>query len=208
MTVTIDTTWETLPVPEPEPAGQVRATLVGLPPGYLMHNPAAMGASDKTIPSAEEEAERSAYRWPDGALFLPSTHVYSSLCLAGSGLKYRNIPAAKRSSKQLLTAAVRTPVKGYALVDENGEPITSYTIDAQRAVVGKAGVTRARALVPEWRAEILLEVDLGVVGDAVMRVIADALVNAGKLIGVGDFRPGKGGPFGRFTVESFQYRVA
>jgi len=204
----LDTTWETLTIPEPEPAGQVRATLVGLPPGFLQHNPNAMGGTGKTIPSAEEEAERSAYRWADGGLYLPSSHLYSALCNAAGTLKYRNIPTTRFGSRKLVAAAARPLADGFALLDESGEPITTFEIDTQRAIVQKNGILRSRALVPNWRAEVLLEIDLDVIGDAVYKIILDALTQAGRVVGIGDFRPQRGGMYGRFGVESFAYRTA
>ena len=71
--------------------------------------------------------------------------------------------------------------------------------DRRRVVVQRAGVNRVRpAMRAGWRAEFDLMVVLPEYLDRAW--IKDSLDMAGRLIGVGDFRP----TFGRFTVVSFE----
>ena len=210
MTDVLDSTWTTLDLPEPEPAGEVRAVIEGLAPGLLMHNPAlSLGVESKTIPSPEVEAERALYRWGDGSLFLPSTAIYASLCEAGKKLKYRDIPDTKYGSRKLLAAGVRSLADGFALLDVATEqPITTYEVHRLPVRVPTGRILRARPLIPAWRCELTVQFDVSVIGDAILRVIADALVQSGQSVGLLDFRPAKGGPYGRFVVRDFSYRMA
>jgi len=65
--------------------------------------------------------------------------------------------------------------------------------------VGTAKVMRNRPIFPVWSAEFTVEMDASVI-DA--EQIMDAMRNAGKLVGIGDWRPGapRGGYYGRFEV--------
>jgi hypothetical protein len=65
-------------------------------------------------------------------------------------------------------------------------------------VVGKARTVRVRPIFHEWA----LECGFNFMEDVVdARAIAGAMETAGKLIGIGQRRPNKGGQFGRFNVE-------
>ena len=95
----------------------------------------------------------------------------------------------------LLTETLCRPVNPYAvLVGLEGV--------GRRAVVQGQGVLRARARVPEWQTEVEFEYDPDFVTP---EIIAEAFSIAGRVVGIGDYRPrcprGKGGPFGRFSVE-------
>jgi hypothetical protein len=210
MTDVLDSTWQTLDLPEPEPAGEVRAVIEGLPPGLLMHNPAqSVGVKDKTIPAPEVEAERALYRWGDGSLFLPSTAIYASLCEAGKKLKYRDIPDTKYGSRKLLAAGVRALADGFTLLDvETEAPITTYEVHQLPVRVPTGRIMRARPLIAAWRCELTLQFDASVIGDAILRVIVDALVQSGQTVGLLDYRPTTGGPYGRFVVRNFSFRMA
>lgn len=67
-------------------------------------------------------------------------------------------------------------------------------VDARSVRVGMARLTRYRPRFNDWRAECTLAVDTDQINENEVRAI---LENAGRLIGVGDFRP----KFGRFSVE-------
>lgn len=162
----------------------------------LMNNPAGMRApSDKlgkkNIPTAEVEAEAAVYRNAVGHLYLPSEAFRS--CLVG---------AAK--GRRLGKTAATTIVKGSVFAaDEqtvlmwDDEPVKDYEIDTRRAVVQRNGVTRSRAKVPQWRATVRFEVDTDFISDKQVRELLEI---GGRTVGVGDYRPERSGPFGRFTV--------
>jgi len=65
--------------------------------------------------------------------------------------------------------------------------------------VGTAKVMRTRPIFNEWSASFVVCLDLSVVDKETDQ---QALEAAGRLVGVGDWRPGapKGGSYGRFTV--------
>ena len=85
------------------------------------------------------------------------------------------------------------------------EPITSYRIDIRRVIVQRQGVMRARPLIElPWAcvAEFECDAGLGMVGDTpfAAQLFHQALGYAGQIVGIGDYRPEKGGLFGKYAV--------
>lgn len=73
--------------------------------------------------------------------------------------------------------------------------------DIRSVAVQRARLMRCRPIFREWS----VEATIMFLPDQIERVdVLRYLENAGQLIGVGDFRPDKGGDFGRFSVEVIQ----
>ena len=186
----------------------LHAELIGLTP-LLMHSPQAMKAtakgpakSKKEIPTPEIEAERAAYRDADGQLVMPAKNVYRSLAEAGTQLKN---PDNKRATlKKVFGAALMPPmVEAFPLIDpDTGELLSEYEIDIQRVVVQRAAVMRARPRFDKWALRVEVVYDEEVIPEP--ETVATGLSIAGQKIGLGDFRPEKGGFYGRFTVGSIE----
>ena len=81
--------------------------------------------------------------------------------------------------------------------DERGKPATKYSIDRRSVVIGKSRVLRCRPCWKTWRIRLALEVDVAICPP---QNVLDSLSLAGRTVGVGDYRPEKGGGFGRFTA--------
>lgn len=194
----------------------ISCRLIGVTP-LLMHRPGSMTANSgavaktntKRIPTPEEECEMAVYRDADlGYLYAPDRWVTRSL--TESGKAFQN-PQNKKSTLMRVFAAaiVPPPVLGFPLVDpDTGEQVTEYEIDVQRVVIQRAAVMRARPRVDRWSIDLALGVDLGALNiNGSLRdtgkLYLDALTHAGSKQGFGDFRPEKGGSYGRFRVEDF-----
>lgn len=164
----------------------------------LTHNPAQMRRSDggvksKKIPSAEEEAEAGLYKIDEG-FALPSVSFRSALL---NGLKNKKV--GKASAISVFQAAVFNIDEHCLLIDGKGKPIKEYNIDTRRAVVQRQGILRSRPRFEKgWGCLLELEIDTDMVSP---EQVVEHLNNAGLVIGVGDFRIEKRGPFGRFHVE-------
>ncbi|MEZ6097264.1 MAG: hypothetical protein R3C03_24075 [Pirellulaceae bacterium] len=74
-----------------------------------------------------------------------------------------------------------------------------YEIHSCRAVVQRAGIIRHRPKFNDWGCLLALEVDTEMLPD--VSIVQELLNIAGKIIGVGDWRPEKLGTFGRFSAE-------
>lgn len=165
----------------------------------LMNSPHSMGGGDdslgrKKIPSPKDEAESKCYRLGNGQLYLPSRAFRSSAASAAKGRKIGKVFAT-----MLVRGSVFDVTEASPLVDpETGETITDYDVFVTRAVVGKSGVMRARPRIPAWGTKVLLEVDTEAISPT---SVEELLGIAGRAVGVGDWRPEKDGPYGRFRAE-------
>jgi hypothetical protein len=175
---------------------RLKLRVTGISP-LLTHNPLSMLDKDdlakgRQIPSPEEEAEAGVYRTADGSCAIPGVAFRSALVKASGA--YRR---GRRSLKSDI-AHVQVEPELVPLRSPEGEPLTGYTVDLRRAVVQRQGVVRARPRFERWSADLEVIYDPELIEpDLIVQVMADA----GRRIGVGDYRPEKSGWFGRFTVE-------
>jgi hypothetical protein len=183
-------------------ASRITLTVDGIKP-LLTHNPESMGfdkapGKGSRIPEAEIEAEAGVYRLPDGTCAIKGEAFRGSLLGAASAWKAK----AKRTMKSLLSHV--TVIEDLIpLMRHDGTPIKDYIIDRRRAIIQRNGIIRCRPCFPEWSCTFTIEYDPELIGKE-PRIIADILQDAGNRIGVGDFRPGRNGPFGRFRVRSYE----
>jgi hypothetical protein len=130
---------------------------------------------------------------PDAKLILPA-HVLDSAIREGA----RKIKAGKQISAGVI-------VEGPAIFKAAGvknlnDASKDETFHYRTAVkVSTSKVMRTRPIFNEWHAEFTVCLDSEVVD---LDIVRQSLEAAGRLVGVGDWRPGapKGGSFGRFIV--------
>lgn len=148
---------------------------------------AAKGSAAKKT----DNVESYVYRNDQGELCLPGEYLRQAVIGAA---KFRQDPRSPRKSAQdLVKAAVvsLTPLAGLA--------VTAWDYEHRcRVQVQRNGVTRVRpALRAGWQASFVFLVNLP---EYVSReMLLGLLTDAGRLIGVGDFRP----TYGRFQVTAF-----
>lgn len=172
----------------------------GLSP-LLQNNPAAfigaeedggLAAKKKTYDDGEEARLRT-YKTPDGLYCHPAEAFTKSMVKAVAGKKF---------GKMFATSAIKGSVfiaEPYALIeDTDGDPATEYGIDKRPVIVGKARVPRCRPCWNKWQMRVALEVDTAILAPD---QVCESLALAGRIIGIGDYRPEKGGGFGRFTAQ-------
>lgn len=181
------TNWET-----------VCARIEGVTP-LLMHNPEKMrraaSVGRKEIPTPEIEAETALYRNPDGTLYIKADHVREAIKAAAVGVRI-----GKRAARSVLASALMEhPDYPFFTLFRGAEPITTWEIDTRRTVIQKQGILRSRALIPTpWEAEVVFQYDSAVIPDP--SHIITFLGQAGQISGLLDYRPNRGGSFGRFEV--------
>lgn len=165
----------------------------------LTHNPISMfsqnsgGKKGNIHPSPEEDAEMGCYRLEDGGFGLPGVAFRSAIVKAAGQWK------AKRQSMASILAHIEVKEEFAKLTTPDGEPIKSYEIDRRRVVIQKQGVIRARPKFTPWAAQITIVYDEQLVPNP--SIITDIATDAGRRIGVGDYRPERKGWFGRFSVK-------
>lgn len=148
---------------------------------------AAKGSAAKK----EDNIESYVWRTDDGKIGLPGEYVRQSMIHAA---KFRQDPRSPRkSAMDLYKAALVTRTELASLGSDNWD-----YLDQRRVMVQRNGVTRQRpAFNPGWEAEFDFQVQLP---EYVQPAdFLDVLTNAGRLVGVGDFRP----TYGRFQIIKF-----
>jgi hypothetical protein len=172
----------------------ITVTIEGLKP-ILLHNPAAMASNKtgkKSIPTPEEEALASCY-WDKEktTLVFPSWNILRAFVTASRAYK-----DGKRSVTPFICGSVE--------IDPAMLPFGTrdYEIDTRRAVVQRQGILRSRARIDEWKLSFTLLVSDDIPQNA-NRMLRAIMEEAGRRIGIGDFRLERGGPFGKFAVTEW-----
>jgi hypothetical protein len=137
------------------------------------------------------------YVWRDenGNLALPAEYIRGAIIAAA---KYKQDPRSPRKSAMDLFKA---GVVGLSPLASLGQKVWDYE-DRRRVMVQRQGINRTRpAMRAGWKAKFTFQVlspeyispDL----------LQEVLTNAGRLVGIADFRP----TYGRFSVTSFKVIV-
>jgi hypothetical protein len=138
-----------------------------------------------------DNIESYVYRTDDGGLAIPGEYVRQSIITSA---KYRQDPRSPRKSAMDLYKA---GVVAMSELCPLGVKDWDY-LDRRRVVIQRSAITRERpAMRAGWSVTCQLQVLTPEYIDEAS--LHDTLVNAGRLVGTGDFRP----TFGRFRVDSF-----
>ena len=162
----------------------------------LMNRPSTMiGDISKDKKSFKNEPEEMAnsklYINPKGKLYQPSTHLYGSLIEAG---KHKKVVGKGK--------ATYSKIVGYAIQIEPFEiehQIQDWEIFSILAVNPntKGRYLLHRPRLKEWKLNFEVTFDESEIAPVIMRELFDI---AGKIAGIGDWRPAKKGFHGKFNV--------
>lgn len=148
---------------------------------------AAKGSAAKK----SDDVESYVYRNDDGEICLPGEYLRQAIIHAA---KFRQDPRSPRKSAMDLFKAAIVPLTELASL---GVKEWDYE-DRRRVTVQRNGITRVRpAMKAGWQCEIELLCNIPEYVDPLL--LRQVIDDAGRLIGVGDFRP----TFGRFTVRNW-----
>jgi hypothetical protein len=197
MTIAVRTPIEVTPLPAEWRVFAAR--IRGVTP-LLMNNPQhKMNQDDdkakrkKDHLPPEQEAELGLYRSPEGWLYLGADQVREAILQAAKGYQIK-----KKPLRPLLAASLFI-LEPYFPLMRDGKYLTTYDrIDIRRAVVHGEGILRARGMIEvPWEAEIRYQYDAQLVDPS---NFVRMLQEVGTRIGLLDYRPARGGIFGRFDV--------
>jgi len=139
-----------------------------------------------------DDVESYIYRNEKGNISIPGEYLKGAIVGAA---KFRQDPRSPRkSAADLFKAAVisLTPLADLGAKDWD-------YLDRRRVCIQRNAITRSRPAMREgWKATFLLQVNLPEYLDPPM--LNETIAQAGKLIGLADFRPS----FGRFNVTKFE----
>lgn len=150
----------------------------------------------KSASSDDSMVEASLYRLPDGTIYQPSTHILG--CLKAAGARFQIVGRRKSTFKNVIGG-------GAVIIEPDAIPhiFQRWQVDV-RAVVNpstKGRVLRKRPVFKEWGLSFRMLVDEEEMPVETLKEIFDL---AGRSIGIGDYRPQRGGPFGRFMIIRFE----
>ncbi len=149
-----------------------------------------------------EQAEKSAYRDAEGRLFFPGSAIARLLREAGGNHKLRG---SRKSAKYIVPAAVLVFEDAVLISNGNGGLVKDFEVDS-RPVVIPATKGRIMAHRPRWdcwSAKFSLRINEDLLP---VEFVNQLLVEGSQQIGIGAYRPEKGGPFGTFLIEQWQER--
>lgn len=145
------------------------------------------------------EATKAAYIHGDGTFYFSAFSIQNAMGNAGSSHK---TVGSRKSLRFVVPSAVRMDADTVTIL--SGDlPAKRFDVDARPVVIPatKGRVMRYRPRFNDWGARFLLHVDESLLSPE----MAHQLLNeAGQSIGIGDYRPEKRGPFGRFRVVEWK----
>lgn len=159
---------------------------------------------DKGTP--REQAEPKRYADGEGYLYIPGPNIFAALIAAGT---FHKAGRSKLTTfkTSLIPAGVAVDDMVCLLTDAEGEPLTEWEVDSRSVVIPASGgrIMCHRPRVDKWFASFTLDIDGAMFTPNLIRAIVD---DAGKKIGLGDYRPARKGPFGRFVVSKWEVAEA
>jgi len=171
---------------------KLKVSIKGISP-LLMHSfpLVAPEAIEKKTPA--EQAEYSAYRDPDGQLYIPGLNIQRAFVSAATYSKGKGRGSLQR---QVAACVFVTPERVLLGVKE-------YVIDSRAVVIAatKGRIVRHRPKLETWAVTFGVEYDDTLMTETQVRRIVD---DTGSRVGLLDFRPEKKGPFGRFIVTAWE----
>lgn len=144
-----------------------------------------------------EQAEPKSYRDGDtGELFVPGPNIYAAIIAAGIFHKV---------GKKQVTTTKSSLIPAGVLLEELVCSLGTdkWEVDCRSVVNPSTGgrIMCYRPRIDKWSLAFTLDIDTTVFDPRLVRAIID---DAGKKIGLGDFRPSRKGPFGRFVVTRWE----
>jgi hypothetical protein len=142
-------------------------------------------------PSPEEDAENRLYKGPTGEVYFPAENLRQSFILAASRHKI-----GRRAATMDAAAALAVSPDAPTLIG-------SWHVDSRAVVIPstKGRILRHRPMFDKWAIEFRLEVNVDLFDPVLARRVVD---DAGAYVGIGDFRPQRRGPYGKFHVTRWE----
>lgn len=174
----------------------IDVTIQGLTPLIVnrFHEDAAEEATSGTHSrkerlSPEDDARERLYQNGHGP-YLPAENVRQSMIVAAGRHKIGRRAATSDTAAAIYIFPFELLIDG------------DWHVDSRAVVIPatKGRILRHRPMFDDWTMSFKMQVDTDLVSASLIQTI---LNDAGKLVGLGDFRPARKGPYGRFTVTSW-----
>lgn len=175
----------------------IKVQVTGITPLLVnrFHEEAAIEATSGTHSrkeklSPEEDARMRLYSNGNGP-YVPSEWLRQSIIGAASRHKIGRRAATTDVAAAVYVAPFEIPLQG------------DWHLDSRAIVIPatKGRLLRYRPMFDEWKLDFSVQIDTDLVSE---RLIRDILTDSGRLVGIGDFRPARKGPYGRFSIVSWE----
>jgi len=145
-----------------------------------------------------EQATKKAYMDTDGNLYIPGPNIFSCIVQAGTFHK-----VGKSKITTVKSSLVPAGISILDIVCPLG--VKEFEVDSRSVVIPSTGgrIMAHRPRLDEWATTFTLDVDTAMFDLKTVRLLVD---DAGKKVGLGDFRPARKGPFGKFVVTGWEER--
>ena len=165
----------------------------------LMNRPSALIgdiSKDKKPHSndAQSEAELKLYEL-EGKLYQPATHFQGALVEAGKHKKV--VGKGKSTYSKIVGYAVEINPFEIIHKKQKWEPFSILAVNPST----KGRYLLHRPMLREWELDFEVTFDETEVPESIMKELFDI---AGRIVGVGDWRPAKKGRFGKFQITSWK----
>jgi len=174
----------------------INVELTGVTP-ILMNSPKAMldiaeGVVTKTAKrNIKKEAEKLAYRMKSKELYIPAEAVKGAIINASAYKKF-----GKYSARPIIAGGLNISP------NEIGLGIKKYDLDIRTVVIQRARIVKIRPKIENWKIKFKINFDETLISNA--DLIRPILEEAGKRVGLLDFRPAKNGSFGTFVISKWE----
>lgn len=191
---------------------QVRVLIEGVSP--LLMNPATddmleelrRGAGARKQKNLEltrkQEAEKKIIRNEDGQIGIPAEYLFSCLVNAGRLVKYDGKRGISNATSTLIPSFLAIEEMFFPFADQK-DADKNWIADCRRGRIPNNGtavpITRPKFM--NWSFRVTLSIDTGEIAE---EKVKELVKKAGSAIGLGDFRPGCRGPFGRFSIAAWE----
>jgi len=173
-------------------------TIQGITP-LLMNRPSQLEISDKSkdvkreTKTPEEKAEGKLYTDAEGKIYMPSTWFRGALVEAGKYKKRGGTGSSKSNFSKIVGSCVL--IEPFEILMKKPEWKTFSILAVNPTTRGRNQLDRPQF--KKWEADMQVQFEEEQIEPSVMKELFDI---AGKLVGVGDWRPAKKGMFGKFQV--------
>lgn len=159
----------------------------------------SMATADRGTP--QDVCASKLYTGIDGAAMIPQPNLLRCLIEGGRFHKVGKSQVTTAKSSML-----------FACVDIEGAEVPiihkqPWKVDTRAVRIPSTGgrILAHRPMFDDWALSFVMDIDTDIMSPKLMRQIVD---DAGKRIGLGDFRPATKGPYGRFVVTRWAEEAA
>jgi hypothetical protein len=161
--------------------------------------PTKLSKGKKDYGSPRQQAEQTAYHDEDDKkLWIPTSWLKGSIQTVASDYK---LPSTRKSAKSVSGGAIFPLEEKVYFLEEY--TLSDIEVDSRPCVIQRARIMRHRARLETWSVAFNIQIEDEILND---EMVHQMLTDAGRRAGMGDYRPSKGGPFGRFLVSKWNVK--